>query len=159
LGLFLVIGLGETLGQVGHGGCRDALRGHFLLFNFRFEADKMFYQPGNKTFAAAATNAIPLNKLVTGVVVNGEAKAYPIQLIGYHHQVRDTIGTVPVMITYCIVCRTGRVLRDTNTGSSWNMEGLCVEGKLKEQRLTALPAYQEFWHSWSHFHPATTRYQ
>ena len=25
--------------------------------------------------------------------------------------------------------------------------------------LAALPAYQEFWHSWSHFHPATTRYQ
>ena len=308
----------------------------FYFFNFRFEADKMFYQPGNKTFATAAGNTIEGNKLVIGVVLNGEAKAYPIQLIGYHHQVRDTVGNTPVMITYCTVCRTGRVysplvngkpetfrlvgmdhfnamfedaathswwqqatgvavagalkntqlaeipsmqstladwleqypgsrimqpdtmfnkhykaladydngtikgslekrdsaswkakswvvgvlsggnakaydwnhlvshpliqdtlgnrpivlllgadsasfhtrsrqvqgqtlqferlpgrpaLKDTNTGSVWNGNGLCIEGKLKDQQLAALPAYQEFWHSWSHFHPATTRYQ
>ena len=308
----------------------------FYFFNFRFEADKMFYQPANKTFAVAATNTIGLNKLVIGVTLNGESKAYPIQLIGYHHQVKDTIGNTPVIITYCTVCRTGRVfsplvngkpetfrlvgmdhfnamfedaethswwqqatgeaiagplkhtrlselpsaqstlaewlrqypdskvmqpdttfnkqyasladydkgtikgglerrdsaswkpkswvigvlagsqakaydwngllshpliqdtvgsqpiaivldadtatfhtwsrtlagetlsfervpgqpnLRDTNTGSIWNSGGLCIDGKLKDQRLAALPSYQEFWHSWSHFHPATTKYQ
>src|SRR5665213_1555847 len=28
----------------------------FYLFNFRFEADKMFYQPSNKNFATAENN-------------------------------------------------------------------------------------------------------
>ena len=81
----------------------------FYFFNFRFEADKMFYQPRTKTLATTDENKIPLDKLVIGVTLNGESKAYPIQIIGYHHQVRDTIGGLPVMITYCTVCRTGRV--------------------------------------------------
>ena len=80
----------------------------FFFFNFRFEADKMFYQPKQKTFAAA-THTTNKNELVIGLAINGEAKAYPIQIIGYHHQVMDTIGHTPVMITYCTVCRTGRV--------------------------------------------------
>src|SRR3984885_8345160 len=62
----------------------------FYFFNYRFEADKMFYQPSTVKFADSADNKIAANKLVIGVVVGNEAKAYPIQLIGYHHQVRDT---------------------------------------------------------------------
>src|SRR3954451_16831793 len=71
----------------------------FYFFNFRFQADKMFYQPRHKSFADVRDTKIAANKLVIGVEINGEAKAYPIQLIGYHHQVRDTIGHTPVMIT------------------------------------------------------------
>ena len=44
-----------------------------------------------------------------GSQLDGEARAYPIQLIGYHHQVCDTVGGKPIMVTYCTVCRTGRV--------------------------------------------------
>jgi hypothetical protein len=81
----------------------------YYFFNYRFEADKMFYQPGIRNFSGEKENQIDSNKLVIGIVINGEARAYPIQLIGYHHQVRDTVGNTPVMITYCTVCRTGRV--------------------------------------------------
>jgi Protein of unknown function (DUF3179) len=306
----------------------------FFFFNYRFEADKMFYQPGQKIFATAAADTTDKNKLIIGVAINGEAKAYPIQVIGYHHQVMDTIGNTPVMITYCTVCRTGRafspfvhgkmesfrlvgmdhfnamfedattkswwqqatgkaiagplkgtalkelassqqtlatwlreypgskvmqpdttfnkdykdlagydkgtiksglekrdsaswkkkswvigvlhdysaraydwnelvknkvindsvegfpvvlalekdtasfhvydrqvngnilsfqksgndMLTDINTNSSWNMDGICIDGKLKGERLTPVQAYQEFWHSWSTFHPNTSKY-
>jgi hypothetical protein len=44
-----------------------------------------------------------------GIVINGESAAYPIQYLGYHHQVRDTVGGESVLVTYCTVCRTGRV--------------------------------------------------
>src|ERR1700754_816780 len=54
----------------------------FYFFNFRFEADKMFYQPKTKNFASVITNKIPSDRLVIGVVLNGEARAYPIQVIG-----------------------------------------------------------------------------
>ncbi|MDR3714456.1 MAG: DUF3179 domain-containing (seleno)protein [Puia sp.] len=138
----------------------------FYFFNARFEADKMFYQPGVKIFAEAADNKIDTNKLVIGVVLNGEARAFPIDLIGYHHQVVDTIGQTPVMITYCTVCRTGRAFSpfingkrehfrlvgmdhfnamfEDNTTKSWWQQatGEAVAGPLKGQSLTELPSIQ-----------------
>src|SRR5580698_186618 len=36
----------------------------FYFFNYRFEADKMFYQPSTVRFANAADNKIAANKLV-----------------------------------------------------------------------------------------------
>jgi Protein of unknown function (DUF3179) len=138
----------------------------FYFFNFRFEADKMFYQPTTKVFENAAGNKIPLDKLVIGVVINNEAKAYPIQVIGYHHQVRDTVGNTPVMITYCTVCRTGRVyspavdgklenfrlvgmdhfnamFEDATTKSWWQQAtGVSVAGPLRDHRLAELPSQQ-----------------
>ena len=87
----------------------------FFFFNFRFEADKMFYQPKNKNFAAADKTGTD-TVLVIGVAINGVAKAFPVQIIGYHHQVTDTIGGVSAMITYCTVCRTGRVFSPVVNG-------------------------------------------
>jgi len=81
----------------------------FYMFNFRFLADKMFYQPREKLFAGAAADTTNKNKLIIGVALKGEARAYPVEVIGYHHQVKDTVGGEPVMVTYCTVCRTGRV--------------------------------------------------
>jgi len=138
----------------------------FYLFNFRFLADKIFYQLVHKDFANAATNKIAGDKLIIGVKINGEAKAYPIQLIGYHHQVRDTIGNTPVMVTYCTVCRTGRVFsplvngknetfrlvgmdhfnamfEDASTKSWWRQEtGSVVAGPLQGVSLAELPSTQ-----------------
>src|ERR1700722_16525257 len=81
----------------------------FFFFNYRFEADKMFYQPKQKVFVAGANDTTNKNELVIGVSLDGQEKEYTIRIIGYHHQVMDTIGRTPVMITYCTVCRTGRV--------------------------------------------------
>jgi hypothetical protein len=81
----------------------------FYFFNFKFLAEKMFYQPQHKGVVSVDENKVPLNKLVIGVALNGEAKAYPIQIIGYHHQVQDTIAGEPIIVTYCTVCRTGRI--------------------------------------------------
>ncbi len=152
----------------------------FFFFNFRFEADKMFYQPGNKQFAAAGDTTIHKNKLVIGVMINGEAKAYPIQLIGYHHQVRDTVGGQPVMITYCTVCRTGRVyspfvnnkmetfrlvgmdhfnamFEDATTKSWWQQAtGIAIAGPLKGAALQEVPSQQLPLESWLETHPAST---
>jgi hypothetical protein len=149
----------------------------FYFFNYRFEADKMFYQPSTVKFADSADNKIASNKLVIGVVVGNEAKAYPIQLIGYHHQVRDTFGSTPVMITYCTVCRTGRVFspvvggrpekfrlvgmdhfnamfEDASTGSWWQQAtGAAVAGPLKAAQLAELPSAQLTLAEWLRMHP------
>jgi hypothetical protein len=149
----------------------------FYFFNYRFEADKMFYQPSTVKFANSVDNKIAANKLVIGVVVGNEAKAYPIQLIGYHHQVRDTFGSTPVMITYCTVCRTGRVFspvvggqpekfrlvgmdhfnamfEDASTGSWWQQAtGAAVAGPLKAAQLAELPSAQLTLAEWLRMHP------
>lgn len=151
----------------------------FYMFNFKFLADKMFYQPQNKSFASAADNKIPDDKLVIATVINGEAKAYPIQLIGYHHQVQDTVGGEPVIVTYCTVCRTGRIyspmidgkkeqfrlvgmdhfnamFEDATTKSWWRqVTGEAITGAMKGKRLTEIPSQQISLHQWKTIYPDT----
>ena len=149
----------------------------FFAFNFRLPADKIFYQPVNKNFAAASDTDMDRSKLVIGLVVDGHAKAYPIQLIGYHHQVIDTLGTTPVMVTYCTVCRTGRVFspmvngkqesfrlvgmdhfnavfEDATTGSWWQQAtGISITGPLKGYALKEFPSSQMTLDAWLRQNP------
>ena len=149
----------------------------FFFFNYRFEADKMFYQPEEKRFVSAVNDTTNKEKLVIGVSINGESKAYPIQIIGYHHQVRDTIGNTPVMITYCTVCRTGRafspvvdgklesfrlvgmdhfnaMFEDATTKSWWQQAtGVAIAGPLKGTALKELPSKQLTLAAWLREHP------
>lgn len=142
------------------------------MFNMEMEADKMFLQPTYKLFASAANNTVKPVKLVIGTMVNQEAKAYPIQLIGYHHQVVDTIGGQPAMVTYCTVCRTGRIFspivdgktetfrlvgmdhfnamfEDQTTKSWWaQATGKCIAGPRKGMQLQEIPSEQLTIASW-----------
>jgi hypothetical protein len=152
----------------------------FYAFNFKFLADKMFYQPQNKILATVAANKVDSTKLVICVAVNGQAKAYPVEIIGYHHQVVDTVGGEPVMVTYCSVCRTGRVFspfvngkfehfrlvgmdhfnamfEDATTKSWWRQAtGKAVAGKLKGTALKEIESAQMSLGAWIRKYPNTT---
>lgn len=149
------------------------------MTNFVMAADHMFYQPQKYLLADAAHNKIDTARLVLGVVQNNEAKAYPIQLIGYHHQVQDTIGGKPMLITYCTVCRTGRVyeplvngkqetfrlvgmdhfnamLEDVTTKSWWRqVTGEAITGKLKGQKLPEVLSTQTTLSEWLKLYPSS----
>ena len=43
---------------------------------------------------------------VVAVEVAGEARAYPIQILMWHELVNDTVGGVPVVVTFCPLCNT-----------------------------------------------------
>lgn len=86
------------------------------FFNFDMTADHMFLQPEKLTFKARGENTLSDSSVVIAVTHEGEAKAYPVRFIVYHHQVRDTIGGKPIMVTYCSVCRTGRVFEPVVNG-------------------------------------------
>ena len=146
-------------------------------FNFKFLADKMFYQPKNKLLLSASADTTNRDHLIIGVEINNEAKAYPIEIIGYHHQVRDTIGGEPIMITYCTVCRTGRayspyidgklqdfrlvgmdhfnaMFEDAATKSWWRQEsGTAIAGPLKGKSLPEIPSQQMALGDWLALHP------
>lgn len=140
--------------------------GVVYLTNFKMAADTMFYQPTNLQLTGSADNLVDNERLVLGITYNGQAKAYPIQFLGYHHQVRDSIGGKPIMVTYCTVCRTGRVFEpivngkaetfrlvgmdhynamfeDQTTRSWWRqVTGEAVAGALKGQILPEFPSTQ-----------------
>jgi len=60
------------------------------------------FQP-NKNIAyeiPGAVNFINDNDMVLAVQHNGEAAAYPVRLMAYHHLVQDTVGGTPIVATY-----------------------------------------------------------
>ena len=167
----------STWEKVGLGILSLVYIGIFYAFTFVMEADKMFLQPTHTYFYKIAENKIPIDKLVIGVAENGLQKAYPIQFIGYHHQVRDSIGQTPIMVTYCTVCRTGRVFspivngkledfrlvgmdhfnalfEDATTKSWWRQaNGECIAGPLKGYKLKEIKSEQLSLQAWFRKHP------
>jgi hypothetical protein len=136
------------------------------LFNFEMVADHMFKQPNRLTFQSKDKNKLNDSSMVVAVVNNGEVKAYPIRYIVYHHQVQDVIGGKPMIITYCSVCRTGRVyepvvkgqpekfrlvgmdhfnamFEDETTKSWWRqVNGEAITGSLKGEALPEVESTQ-----------------
>lgn len=147
------------------------------MTNFKMVADHMFYQPKHLVLLPESENEVDIEKLIIGVAHNGVAKAYPIQFLGFHHQVRDSIGGKPIMVTYCTVCRTGRVFEpvvngktesfrlvgmdhynamfeDETTGSWWRQEtGEAVAGNLAGQSLKEVPSTQASLENWLSLYP------
>jgi hypothetical protein len=46
------------------------------------------------------------SEAVVALEVGGEARAYPVQILIWHEIVNDTVGGVPVAITYCPLCNS-----------------------------------------------------
>jgi hypothetical protein len=147
------------------------------MANFKMAADHMFKQPKQLLLSTADKNKVDTNRLVIGVSNNGETKAYPIQFLGYHHHIQDTVGGEPIMVTYCTVCRTGRVfqpvvngkkekfrlvgmdhfnamLEDATTKSWWRqVTGKAITGKLKGQQLPEVFSTQTTLAAWLRLNP------
>ncbi|WPR75316.1 DUF3179 domain-containing (seleno)protein [Algoriphagus sp. NG3] len=136
------------------------------IFNFKMAADAMFEEPKELSFQNSGSFEGSDSTLVIAIQKGGEAKAYPIRYIVYHHQVRDSLAGNPVMVTYCSVCRTGRVFspfvkgkaeefrlvgmdhfnamfEDSETGSWWQQAtGEAIVGKLKGEKLDEIESIQ-----------------
>jgi hypothetical protein len=107
---------------------------------------------------------------VIGLIINGEAKAYPLRILIWHEIVNDTIGGVPVSVTFCPLCNTAvvydrrlegkvfdfgttgklrnsdLVMYDRQTESWWQQFlGKGIIGEMTGKTLKALPARLESW--------------
>lgn len=147
------------------------------MTNAVMAADRMFLMPQHLAMVPVTANRVELNRLVVGVALNGDARAYPVQFIGYHHQVRDSVGGEPVLVTFCTVCRTGRVfspvingrearfrlvgmdhfnamLEDHDSGSWWRQaNGEAVTGHHAGQSLKEIPSQQVTLALWLEMYP------
>jgi hypothetical protein len=150
-----------------------------FYFMHSFHAEKIFEEPKEKIFATSAANKVPLDKLVIGIEINGQTKAYPIQYIGYHHKVQDSVGGKPLLITYCTMCRSGRVfdpiidgvyqtfrlvgarhfnavIEDKETGSWWyQATGVAAIGPQEGKAMTEITSEQMTLRQWIELHPST----
>ncbi len=184
-GLALVL-MAAGLPAMWRGAHRYALAAWLLVagaatyaFNFRMAADQMFRQPNVVRLVPLVENGVAMDRLVVGVEIDGQARAYPLQFIGYHHQVRDTVAGRDVLVSYCTVCRTGRVflplvegkretfrlvgmdhfnamLEDATTGSWWRQaNGEAVVGPRKGTVMEEVPSRQVTLRQWAALYPHT----
>jgi len=96
--------------------------------------------------------------------IEGDARAYPLQIMTWHEIVNDVVGGTPVAVTYCPLCNSAvayprtvgnRVLEFGTSGSLYNsalvmydrqteslwlhFEGVAIEGPLEGTRLEFIP--------------------
>ncbi|MFT3709064.1 MAG: DUF3179 domain-containing (seleno)protein [Archangium sp.] len=145
----------------------------YYFTHFVAAADHMFREPTTTVMVTSEKNTVPLERVVLGISSGDEFRAYPVELIGYHHQVRDQLGGKPVMVTYCTVCRTGAVFdprddqfrlvgmdhfnamfEDAKTGSWWRQaSGIAITGSRKGESLPVLHSEQMTLGAWLELHP------
>jgi len=136
------------------------------VFNFHMNAESMFKQPEKLVLKSIDENSVSDSSIVICVENNGYVKAYPVRYLSYHHQIQDTVGNLSLIITYCNVCRTGRVFiphvnghaekfrlvgmdhynamfEDTGTKSWWRQAtGEAIAGPLKGEVLPEVKSMQ-----------------
>ena len=120
--------------------------------------------------------------LVFGVEINGDARAYPLRIMGWHEMFNDVIGGVPVALAYCTLCgsgilyetqvegrdrplvfgssgllyRSNKLMFDRETDSLWNQfTGSPVAGPLVDSgiELKIRPVAITSWAEWRRTHP------
>jgi len=116
---------------------------------------------------------------VIELVVDGDARAYPIQILIWHEIVNDAVGGVPVAVTFCPLCNTALVfdrrlggttldfgttgnlrnsdlvMYDRQTESWWQQfGGRALVGKLVGRRLDRVPSRIVAWADFRRTHPS-----
>ena len=122
--------------------------------------------------------------LVFGVAINGDVRAYPLRIMGWHEMFNDVIGEVPVALAYCTLCgsgivyettvegreapfvfgssgflyRSNKLMFDRETNSLWNQfTGKPVVGPLVSEgiELKQRPVVITSWGAWKAANPLT----
>jgi len=134
--------------------------------------------------AAAEADYLLDYDLVFGVEINGDARAYPLRIMGWHEMFNEVIGGVPVALAYCTLCgsgilfetqvagreepfvfgssgllyRSNKLMFDRQTDSLWNQfTGRPVVGPLVGSgiELKIRPVAITSWAKWRGSHPGT----
>lgn len=121
----------------------------------------------------------PETDRVLGVVINGEARAYPIPVLDWHEIVNDEVGGTPISVTYCPLAASGLVFDTTSVGGStfgttgklyennliqydrttdseWvQMLGEAISGERRCEKLPLVPVWDTTLSAWRAMHPDT----
>ena len=95
---------------------------------------------------ARAVTYVKGNGPVIELVVEGEARAYPLQVMVWHEIVNDEVGGVPVAVTFCPLCNTAIVFDRRAEGETLTFG---VTGNLRDSDLVMYDRQTESW--WQQF--------
>jgi len=128
------------------------------------------------SFVSADAAALSDTDVVFGVERNGEAKAYPQYILVWNEIVNDTLGGVPVCVTYCPLTGTAigfergdtsfgmsnklvnsnLILYDRETQTWWpQMLGAGIANDLRGDALVEFPVVWTTWERWRRVYPET----
>lgn len=148
-----------------------------IASNIFMNPNRMFREPVSLIFKNGSSNNVPMKSVVIGVTYGGVSKAYPLPFIIYHHKIQDTIGGKPILVTYCGLCRSGRIFSpiidgkhfrfgivgvhhnnaifvDDQTNSWWYQEtGEALFGPMKGEKMEEVFCEQSSLESWLERHP------
>ena len=151
--------------------------GVFWFFTKVWNGRVKFPKLANKVFARVEDNALAPDVQVIGIDHGGMQKAYAVNMVTFHHQIVDRIGDLPIWVTYCGLCRSGRVydinvdgqpldfdlvgaiefnatFEDKQTGTWWRQEtGEAAKGKLAGRILEDVAFEQMSLSNWLQKHP------
>jgi hypothetical protein len=60
----------------------------------------MFHPVAAPGFEAASESKLDSGQMVMAVRIGGDARAYPIRAMAYHHVVNDVVHGIPIVVTY-----------------------------------------------------------
>ncbi len=127
---------------------------------------------------ASSETRIAGSEPVITVDINGDVRAYPVRYLTWHEIANDTVGGVPVAVTFCPLCNSGitfdrripqgtltfgvsgklrnsdMVMYDRETESWWQQAiGEAIVGDLQGVKLKQLPTWMESWDEFRTRHP------
>jgi hypothetical protein len=82
------------------------------------------------------------NEPVILVEQNGDARAYPLQILTWHEIVNDTVGGVPVIVTFCPLCNTAIAFERARDGRVFDFG---TTGRLRYSNLVMYDRQTETW--------------
>ena len=83
---------------------------------------------------------------VISIAIGGQARAYPLRILIWHEIVNDTVGGVPIAVTWCPLCNSS-VVFDRRVGTRTLSFG--TTGKLRHSDLVMYDRETESW--WQQF--------
>jgi hypothetical protein len=84
---------------------------------------------------------------VIGVRIGSDARAYPLRILVWHEAVNDTLGGMPVLVTYCPLCNSALVF-DRNVGGQvreFGISGLLYNSNLLLYDRQPVPSQESLW--------------
>lgn len=95
---------------------------------------------------AAASDWLADNEPVIALELNGDARAYPLQILMWHEIVNDTVGDVPVIATFCPLCNSALVFDRRVNGETFEFgtSGLLRNSDLVMYDRTTETLWQQF---------------
>jgi hypothetical protein len=132
----------------------------------------------NPKFVSATDAGLEDFELLLGLDINGDVRAYPLNILVWHEIVNDIVGGEPVALTYCPLCFTNQVFKRTLDGdvvefgtsgklynsnlvmydrtseTLWSQAlGQAIVGEHAGRKLERVPFDIAYWKEWKELYP------